>query len=191
MKAIISLTLTCFMMLELGNVVMAQGPALRVTVVPASGVLNPGESATLTVDSQGTANSYLWKPGGETTTTITVSPMYTTVYRVIGYNSQNNTSDSIDVTITVNAEMVLDIPNVITPNGDGWNDRLEIPGLNTYLENEIVIYNRWNTIVYQKKGYTNDWDGLGLSGGVYYYFLKLKRRDGDYAYQSGYVHIIR
>jgi hypothetical protein len=32
------------------------------------------------------------------------------------------------------------IPNVITPDGDGLNDRFEIKGLDKFVENEIVIF---------------------------------------------------
>lgn len=80
------------------------------------------------------------------------------------------------------------IPNVITPNGDGQNDKLIITsiqdaGLSSsggaqsvindfYISNELVIYNRWSQVVYETKNYVNDWDGGDLTDGVYFYVLK-------------------
>jgi len=60
-----------------------------------------------------------------------------------------------------------ELPNVITPNGDAFNqqfvvdNRLESPAL--------IIYNRWGNPVYANKEYTNTWDGDDLPPGVYYY----------------------
>src|SRR3546814_2141874 len=51
------------------------------------------------------------------------------------------------------------VPNVITPTGDGKNDRLVIPGLDSFVENELVILNRWGNHVFEKKGYEHDWTG--------------------------------
>jgi hypothetical protein len=34
---------------------------------------------------------------------------------------------------------------------------------------------RWGLTVFETKGYRNDWDGTGLSSGVYYYVLNLNR----------------
>ncbi len=52
------------------------------------------------------------------------------------------------------------IPNAFTPNGDGLNDRWEIPFLERYPNCEVVIYNRWGEVVYQSSGYQQPWDGL-------------------------------
>jgi hypothetical protein len=84
------------------------------------------------------------------------------------------------------------VPNVITPNGDGFNDTFIItdnseiasstlksdvgssyPLINDfYISNELVIFNRWSQKVYETKNYLNDWDGKNLPDGVYFYVLK-------------------
>ena len=63
------------------------------------------------------------------------------------------------------------IPNAISPNGDGYNDLWIIDNIGLYKENEVKIFNQWNSVVYTKKGYTNDWDGAGLPDGTYYYIF--------------------
>lgn len=63
-----------------------------------------------------------------------------------------------------------ELPNVITPNGDQYNDTFQLPPqlLGSYLE----IYNRWGQAVYRNASYRNDWDGAGTETGMYYYLLK-------------------
>jgi len=61
------------------------------------------------------------------------------------------------------------IPTLFTPNGDGLNDTFRITGLG---ENyDLEVYNRWGDRVYLKSNYKNEWDGEGLSDGVYYFMI--------------------
>lgn len=79
---------------------------------------------------------------------------------------------------------MLTLPEAYSPNGDGVNDKFELVGIEAYAENEIIIFNRWGSEVYRKKGYANDWDGKAsnamgiiteeeLPAGSYFYILKL------------------
>lgn len=68
--------------------------------------------------------------------------------------------------------------DVITPNGDGKNDKWIIPTIDQYPNNELVIYNRWGQPVYTVKPYKNAWDGTTDAGNelpsaAYYYVIKL------------------
>jgi gliding motility-associated-like protein/uncharacterized repeat protein (TIGR01451 family) len=83
------------------------------------------------------------------------------------------------------------IPNVFTPNGDGLNDTFEIPGLELYEANELTIVNRWGGTVYDKKSYGNDWAGMGLNEGTYYYLLKVKTAANKWEIYKGFVTILR
>src|SRR5690606_1163321 len=58
-----------------------------------------------------------------------------------------------------------EIPNVITPNGDGVNDYLELSALmETCLDYKILILNRWGNVVYEMKGNNNAFSGKDKSG---------------------------
>jgi gliding motility-associated-like protein len=82
---------------------------------------------------------------------------------------------------------VLTIPNVITPNSDGFNDAFVIDHLSSGAW-ALSVYNRYGQQVYYSPAYTNDWDGDGLSPGVYYYALQHAFVDETY---KGWLHIIR
>jgi gliding motility-associated-like protein len=79
------------------------------------------------------------------------------------------------------------LPNAITPNGDGLNDELVFDlienAFDFWPDNELIIFNRWGDIVYQAKPYTNNWRGTNLNGqelpdGTYYYILRLDIANG-------------
>lgn len=82
------------------------------------------------------------------------------------------------------------IPNGITPNNDGINDRFEIPGIGRYPGSTLAVFNRWGNEVYYSPDYDNRWDGAGLSGGTYYYILKLKLPGGIKVYK-GWIQLLR
>lgn len=69
-------------------------------------------------------------------------------------------SDTITQLIVVYDEFV--VPNVFTPNNDGFNDFFTIKGLKP--NSSIVVLNRWGNIVFQSDNYQNDWSGLDLNG---------------------------
>lgn len=67
-------------------------------------------------------------------------------------------------------------PRGISPNGDGKNDFLIIPGILRFEPNHLMIYNRWGTLVYETNNYQNKWagtdnKGVELPDGVYYYLI--------------------
>lgn len=80
------------------------------------------------------------------------------------------------------------IPNVITPNGDDKNEYFVIPKLELYPENNLGIYDRDGTVVYQRRNYRNDWNAVGLPNGTYYYMLRLERNG---TMKKGWVQVIR
>ncbi|QCK14421.1 LamG-like jellyroll fold domain-containing protein [Mangrovivirga cuniculi] len=64
------------------------------------------------------------------------------------------------------------VPNVFTPNNDGFNEFFEI---GEYLQgSELTIVNNKGKIVYQSDEYYNTFDGEGLHNGIYYYVIRSK-----------------
>jgi gliding motility-associated-like protein len=92
------------------------------------------------------------------------------------------------------------IPSVITPNFDGANDALEIPGLQYFENYKFTVYN-----IYGNKVFESDNQGSGFGGtaqnpvvwfsndgelpsGTYFYVLEIRP---DKWRQSGYIYLAR
>ncbi len=60
--------------------------------------------------------------------------------------------------------------NVITPNGDGLNDRFELPLPAGACR--LKIYDRANRVVFSAERYDNAWDGGTLPAGQYLYIIE-------------------
>ena len=74
------------------------------------------------------------------------------------------------------------IPNVVTSNQDNVNDKFRVQGLESFDDVEIVILNRWGTVIYTNDqfGQTGIWDlnGGDVNAGVYYYILTFPEGSG-------------
>ena len=85
-----------------------------------------------------------------------------------------------------------EFPNVITPNGDGINDNLDLENyFQTCQEFTFYVFNRWGNLVYQQSNTDIPFGGLTLDtatlvDGVYLY--KLSYEKGE---KNGYIHVIR
>ena len=127
--------------------------------------------------------SFSWSTGDQgpsTYVTMQVPGTYT-----VTATDECGRSVSDQAIITVECDVI--IPNVITPNGDGYNDKFEIEGI-TYSSNTLAIFNRWGQKVYEVSNYSNQWDGGDLPDGTYYYEVVLTRNDRTY---TGSLTILR
>jgi gliding motility-associated-like protein len=85
-----------------------------------------------------------------------------------------------------------DFPNVITPNGDQYNDALDIEAMfKSCQEYQLKIFNRWGNLVYIGKRFDLPFDGKDINGadlqdGVYFYLLNFDEKE-----KSGFIHLIR
>lgn len=64
----------------------------------------------------------------------------------------------------------IEMYNVITPDGDGYNDAYRLAGALT--GSSIQIFNRWGQLVYENTHYDDTWAAAGLSYGIYYYVVR-------------------
>ncbi len=124
--------------------------------------------------------AYEWSPVGSLdnpfSATPVASPLTNTTYTVT-VTVSTGCETTREVTVTVDEDFRVDVPNLFTPNGDGINDYFIISNIFTY-DAEVFIFNRWGTELYSSTAYQNDWDGTNNSGdqltdGTYYYVVKV------------------
>jgi gliding motility-associated-like protein len=66
-------------------------------------------------------------------------------------------------------------PNFVSPNNDGINDIFKIENLESYPDNELIIFDKNGRIIYQANPYNNDWEAANIQQGTYFYKLLIKQ----------------
>lgn len=82
------------------------------------------------------------------------------------------------------------IPNIITPNGDGYNDCFEIQGKENTGLNHLIIFTNLGRVVFEQQHYNNNWCGDNLPDNVYYYYFKFTF-EGEQYLRKGSITIKR
>ena len=80
------------------------------------------------------------------------------------------------------------IPNVITPNGDSYNDQFVIQNL--FDQTALQVFDRYGKQVFQNANYNNEWSGAELSSGIYYW-TATQSRNNCLNKLKGWISIIR
>lgn len=90
------------------------------------------------------------------------------------------------------SELPAQLPNVITPNGDGQNDAFVFEGIEAFEGcYSLKVFNRWGALVYQSQSVNKPFTGLDqngrpLSQGVYFFRLTLGEEE-----RQGELHLFR
>jgi gliding motility-associated-like protein len=145
-----------------GNPVSCMGEPLEIGVPPQNGF------------------TYTWSPisalddaHASLTSLIGTNPVvYTLTATDTAKRSLNCRTQEFNVVV---APTHCEFQNVISPNGDGINDRLDLGSY--YHDVHLSIFDRWGKRIYTSDHYQNDWSGTTMGGGqvpdgVYYYFVR-------------------
>ena len=162
--------------------------SVEITVYP-NPIANAGPDTTISLgmsyEMQGSGGlTYLWSPGETLNDSLIAMPvavpLETTAY-ILSVSDINGCFDTDTVIINMDENAVFNIPNLITPNGDGYNDKWIIENIEFFPENSILIVNRNGQVVFDMTGYDNSWDGTyngkTLPDGTYYYVLEINGND--------------
>ncbi len=129
------------------------------------GTITLGQTADLHVTTTGSAQTvFNWTPtfgmDCSTCTDVTVQPGHSTLYTVIGIDT--NGCEAIDtVSVTVIEDHTVYTPNAFSPNGDGNNDVLQLYGnLAGIKKFNIMIFDRWGEKVFEANEPTFTWNGI-------------------------------
>ena len=181
-------------------------------------VVCPGDALLLSSTITGGGSPYLYSwttfAGGDT-----VSSPFTSSTGLIANGSgiyQVTITDicgniqTDQVQVDVEPSCILNIPNIITPDGVGpaVNEMFFVENLDKFPGTSLAIYNRWGDKIYESADYKNNWNGSKYVDGVYYYVLtvpvsgsvsasataspsyKATKTDEDKVF-AGYFHITR
>jgi gliding motility-associated-like protein/uncharacterized repeat protein (TIGR01451 family) len=123
-----------------------------------------------------------------------------------GDDSDNNTVDDPTTTYITFTPEYLEIFNLVTPNGDGFNDFFEIRGIENFEETYVRIYNRWGVLVFETENYENNagsdrvFTGFSkgritigannkLPLGTYFYVINFGKDNPGKSSYSGYLYL--
>lgn len=113
---------------------------------------------------------------GDVFTSGTTEVTYTAIDK-----SGNSSVCTFKVTVSAPDEMI-EISKVITPDDNGINDAWLLGNIEKYDQSEVIVVDRWGSVVYQVQGYNNQdiaWQGRNKEGkvlpaGTYFYTIKLQ-----------------
>jgi large repetitive protein len=127
--------------------------------------------------SGGTAPYYvLWNDGSEDSLRTGLVPE---LYSYIVQDANLCTREGV-IEISVASNDCFLAVNGFSPDGDGLNETFVVLGLENYLDNHLVIVNRWGNTVFETEGYDNTWDGSLKTNGAHF---GNKVPPGTYFYQ--------
>lgn len=140
------------------------------------------------------ASSYSWDFGDNSTSAeehpVHGFPFLNTMnpfqYNVTLQASRESPSCMADTTVTISINNPLFIPNLITVDHNGLNDRMEILGIETGCWS-LSVFNRWGNLIYSNDNYKNDFTGEEVQDEVCYFLLKNSHEDREF---KGWVQII-
>ena len=147
-----------------------------------------GQSATLTAITNSTAGdiSYIWSPDYHLSCVDCQSnvafPVQTITYTVVASDT-NGCRATDSVTVYVNKNYNIYIPNAFTPNGNSVNDYFQIFGDTTsWKQVSADIYNRWGEKIFESHDIDFKWDGTYKGKlqepNVYVYVINVTFIDG-------------
>ena len=145
-------------------------------------------SGTTIVFSMPTGYGYLWNDGSTSDTYTATDSGTVVVTAFVGPGC--TTTDSV---LVDDYYCLSNVPNIITPNGDGINDYLyfDTEGMRTV---DVTIYDRWGVIIYRWTQLNGYWDGRDLQNtpvvmGVYFYTANITGYDNKIQGYKGFVHV--
>jgi len=172
-------------------------------VVNATPVISAGFDVTIdlgnstTLTATGTNGTYTWSPPTWLSCVICVDPISTpdeTITYTVTVVDSNGCTTSDEVTVFVDFDYIIWVPNIFSPNGDGNNDVLFVRGLGVAQFN-FFMYDRWGEKVFETQDLNKGWDGSfrgkKMNNAVFVYYLEATFTDGTEVSQKGDITLIR
>jgi gliding motility-associated-like protein len=145
----------------------------------------------LVLDATTTGASYLW-PNNSSNATFSVNQ--TGVYWVQVTLNNCSATDSVYVLFD-DCAIILEVPNIITPNNDGLNDFFTPTFSKNVVAMKTKIFNRWGKQIFSTDNPLIDWDGksgnIEVVDGVYFYVIEFTDKKNNRYFKKGTLTIKR
>ncbi|MCB9339923.1 MAG: gliding motility-associated C-terminal domain-containing protein [Lewinellaceae bacterium] len=133
--------------------------------------------------------------------TTTATPLESTTY-TISILDENGCQASASISIFINENVKVYVPNVFSPNGDGLNDFFTLQGNEKVIVgvDKLLIFDRWGDNVFENYNFqVNDfakgWDGTrngkDMQAGVYVYMAVITVANGKKVSLEGEVVLVK
>ncbi|MCB0477387.1 MAG: gliding motility-associated C-terminal domain-containing protein, partial [Crocinitomicaceae bacterium] len=157
-----------------------------------------GAVTTIEATSASAISSVSWTPGTfldcSTCAITDVAPTQDVTY-IVNAMDENGCTASDTITIFVDGEITVYIPNIFSPNGDGQNDTFGPLG-GTFTDFKMEIFNRWGGLIWSTEEPNVKWPGTTMKGepcpqAVFVYKIWGKFYTGQIFERSGNVMLTR
>jgi len=175
-----------------GSVTLTDPDPVAVEYSSTPATCPDSNDGTITLDVSGGSPpySFIWSDNSITQNLTRIKPG---TYSVV-VTDQNSCATSADIVIDfIGTFACVEIPQVITPNNDGYNDTWILKNIDMYPNAELLVFNRWGKLIFRTKNISaNPWDGR-VDGKLvptdsYHYILYLN--DGSDP-KTGVISVIR
>ena len=181
-----------------GNYFVDDSPVLTVDAGPDD-TIRIGTSTILTAGFGNPADvsSWSWSPNADLSCTDTCNPvsnpLFTTTYTLSAQDIYGCNYED-EITIVVESNPVVFIPNVFTPDGDGINDLFFVQG-KEIADLKLAVYDRWGQRLFLGNELADAWDGTfqgaKLSPDVFVYYAEVTFLTGKEEFYRGSVTIVK
>ncbi len=135
------------------------------------------------------SGNYLWSTGTSDSTYLVATTGW---YWLEVSNSECSDIDSVYIEFYERVDAI--VPNIFTPNGDGFNDEFK-PEFGEVDDYSLTIYNRWGQKIFETtdptKGWNGDINGNPAVDGTYFFVVKFTDRcTGILTDEDGHVTLV-
>ncbi len=163
-----------------GDGLLTEYPINPVRVEPDYAKVAAG--TTVTIRAFGNASSYQWNAVPGILTSLDGDKIVARVFNKTSYavtmTDANGCKTTGNYEVDVNEEITVEPAIILSPNGDGRNDRFVIGNIDLYPENKLQVFDRTGKLLYEAVNYRNNWDGrvngVLLTKDNYFYILSVK-----------------
>ncbi len=188
--------------LEASNGICASSDTVEVFMTPYPHLVEISPDTTIFINNSAQVkasggNVFQWSPPDGLSCTSCAEPMasprQTTTYTVKIYD--NTGCMALDsVTVNVDKDLRVYIPNIFSPNNDGQNDILFVRGKGIK-DIKFLVYNRWGEKVFESTNVNHGWDGTfrgaQLPPSVFVFYLDALMESGERIIRKGDVTLIK